>query len=204
MNVRFALIVMEFQGLRDYVALLEHNLPVIVHRESQFKAGLADLGVDEGAIDGLYELQSGAATRLIAGSAIVALWAAYEAAVNFSAGYLQQQREVALPLRSLRGSFLDRARMYFDDVLKFDLHPVEDANWDRLRVLAEVRHSFAHDNGKDPGPKTARGKMLRAWASTTTELRVAEGYVVPSLAFVRESAEYLSSLVAELIMRVRG
>jgi len=35
----------------------------------------------------------------------------------------------------LRGNYLERARRYHDDVLKFDLHPV-GTDWQRLERLA--------------------------------------------------------------------
>jgi hypothetical protein len=194
---------MEFQSLQDYVALLDRHVPAIVDHESALKAGLADLGVDEQAIDELHELQIGAATRLIAGSTIVALWAAYEAAVLECARHLQQKREIALCLSQLRGPFLGRARLYFDDVLTFDLHPPTAVDWDRLKLLAELRHSFAHDNGMDLGPKTRRGRRLRTLASRHPELRIVDGYIVPSIKFVEEAAQYLGTLVRDLVARIR-
>jgi len=203
MNVRFGLILMEFQSLRDYVALLERNLPGVIERESAIKAGLADLGVDELATYDLAELQSGVTTRLIGGSAITALWAAYESAVLYCATYLQQRREVRLSLQDLRGSFLERARQYFDDVLKFDLHPPETTDWDRLRLLAELRNSFAHDNGVYPGSRARRAKRLREWVAATPGLSIADGYVVPQIAFVREATAHVAAVVGELINRTR-
>ncbi|SRR6266571_1732866 len=205
-DLRFTEVGYELMVLAQYITLLEANLPTVVDAEK--RRVWVDLDPDDDADRQIGHhledrLDQGVTTRFLAGAAMIATWAIYEATVSQMADYVRDQKEVSLRMSRLKGDFLERARTYYDDVLKFDLHPL-GTDWTRLQRLAELRHLIAHANGRLWDVPGEDRKRLESWIKSTAGLSiVGDEYVVVSLDFVRQSHTFVDGLLKDLVDRVR-
>ncbi|MBI2174745.1 MAG: hypothetical protein HYU33_06075 [Candidatus Omnitrophica bacterium] len=205
-DLRFIEIGYEFHVLRESIRLLEEHLPMVVSTEiarlreavdPDDEASLSEVSFRES------ELEQGVVTRAVTGAPVIAAWAGYEAAVTKLARSIQKCRSIRLGLSDLRGSFLDRARKYFADVLAFELHP-QGTDWGRLEMIATVRHCLAHANGRFPDIKGKDQQRVLDFARITSELRLEGEYIVVTLPFARSAVEFIDSLLSELVERTRA
>jgi hypothetical protein len=190
LDLRFAEIPYELLILSEYIKLVERNLPTIVEAEKPR------------IWQGLDRDDPGERTRFLTASCLIAVWALYEAAVSQLAAYVRHHREASLTLSDLRGGFLERARKYFDDVLRFDLHPV-DTDWRRLGTIAALRHALAHANGRLDDIKPPGRERIEEYVRDDQRLSIEEEYVIVSLEFVRDAHAFIDTLLHDLIERVK-
>ena len=203
--MRFNEIELQLHALAEYVTLLDTNLPKIVEAERDRVRREHSDDQDEGTVADHLEsrLDSGLATSLLMSSAVVAVWAQYELVVSELAKRIARQKEISLRLCDLRGSFMERARKYFDDVLRFDLHPIE-TDWDTLGLLADVRHAIAHANGQLEDMQQAERARLERRLARTPTLTVVDGCLVVSPEFAREASDTVSRLLRDLMRRMEN
>jgi hypothetical protein len=193
--------------IEQYVALVEAHLPTIENEERARIWANVDHS-DELERDIAHRLEDliddGVSTRFLLGASIVACWALYEATVLEIASYVQSKRGLALRVSSLRGNFLERARTYFDDVLKFPLHqPTTD--WKRLEKLANLRHFLAHANGDLRSINPSLRSEFLSWANGVDGLSIVnDQYLVIRAPFAKETLLFLKSLLDELVDRTRA
>ncbi len=107
-----------------------------------------DPGQSEACEHDLDMLDEGNVTRLLTGSAILAIWALYETAVQKCAVILQQTKKEKLKMSDIKGrGVLGTAEKYYSAVLQTPLHAAS-VDMSRLRTIATIRHVFAHANGE--------------------------------------------------------
>lgn len=109
-------------------------------------------------------LDDGVTTRHLLNATMVTAWAVYETAVVEVPEYAQGRREILLSLQDLNGGFVHRARLYFDYVLRLDLHPV-GTDWTRLEMLAKLRNILAHTSGTLTAMKPRDRAAVAQWAT---------------------------------------
>jgi hypothetical protein len=205
-DLRFVEVGYELMMLSEYVALLETNLPTII--EAEKKRIWLDLDREDDAdrSSGYHleqRLEEGVTTRFLTAAAVTGTWAIYEATVAKMASHIQRSKEVSLRMSHLKGNFLQRARRYFDDVLKLDLHPI-DTDWSRLERLGNLRNVLAHANGRLWDVPEDDRRRATSWVASTPGLTIVdEEYLIVSLAFARESLSFVDDLLRELVERVR-
>jgi len=85
--------------------------------------------------------------RFFWGPFIVSLYAVLETSVIEIARLIQQSQKQGIAINDLRGDFIERAKKYYKNVLKFELCSDGNAR-QRIKILAEVRHAIAHANGR--------------------------------------------------------
>jgi hypothetical protein len=205
-DLRFVDIGYERMMLEQYVALVDAHLEDLKSKEAARIEAATD-PEDEADIQLMFHLkdrlEEGVTTRFLVASVIVAVWALYEAAVDEIAEYAQKRRGLSLKLSSVRGAFVDRARKYFDEVLKFPLHHV-GADWDRLAALERLRHALAHGNGDLRHVQGDKLKPFAKWCSSTQGISVVAGrYVVIQPTFATDSVAFLKTLLDDLTNRTR-
>lgn len=205
-DLRFTEIGYELMVLKQYVDLVDAHMPAVLEAE---RARIwADLNTDdEGDRSTGWHLEDlldqGVTTRFLTAAAVIGGWATYESAVDKLGAYVRHRKEISLRLSQLKGDFLTRARTYFDDVLKVDLHPL-DADWDHLEHLQALRNLLAHGNGVVSEIRPDVLKKHEKWLRSTPGLAVVNNeYVVVSMSFAKSSVGFVDGLVAELTDRVR-
>jgi hypothetical protein len=209
-DFRFAEINGEIWALEMYLDLVERSLKSLADSE---RARLLKEYSHEGApfeshsvqlaFQLAEEMESQVLPRLLLGPCLISLWSLFESSVVEIADYIRRQRDLDLTLNDLRGSFLARAEKYFRDGLHYDFS-LEGDCWRRLSRIAEVRHAFAHANGRlSAVPETLRPSILQI-VDSGEGLSFDGDFLVPSVDFVRESFAYVKSTLEDLMNRVRA
>jgi hypothetical protein len=97
--------------------------------------------------EGLEDLIEVALPRLFRGPFLISLYAVYESCVTEISGLIQKKKGIHISINDLKGDFLERAKKYFKDVLKFQVYS-DSRSWDRITMLSVVRNAIAHANGR--------------------------------------------------------
>jgi hypothetical protein len=208
-DLTFADIPHELMLLKEYIELLENHLPALVQAEKgriwAEATNSEDPDVPSSYVASHLEalLDDGITTRFLTGSAFIAVWAIYEASVRRFAEHLAK-RQGAKRMPGRNGSFVQRAKRYFGQDLRFPLHdPATD--WERLEKLAKIRHALAHANGRlEDVQNQADVKLLRTMVKSGLGLSLVDDYLVLSLPFVRESLDFVDGLITALQERVEA
>ena len=193
----------DLQALGLYLDTVEQQLAFLrdqwrVRLNADLRAATED---ESGWLQQESQIREAHVTRSLRGGFIISLWASYESGVSEVANLLEDAK--CLPRKfpgGGGGTWIDRAKTYFDSVLEFPLHPDPD-DWDRLGVLYAVRNTYAHANG--------RLRLVRIPARETLEEAIGEGtgirYEWDGLhvdgPYARGSYEFVESLLKDLIRR---
>ena len=148
-------------------------------------------------------LSEEAAPRLARGSYVVALYAAYESGITELAASLQRRVGEGLALQDIRGgTFIDRARKYFDIVLQIPLCP-DEAQWSTIVELALVRHASAHANGRVIG-LSSKGKRILNAMQQRGDAREYWGSIAIEAPYLRRALQAVDTCMRDLIERTRA
>lgn len=205
-DFRFVEFPYELWFVEEHIKLLEANLESILkHQKARFRNefDLDDEADRQTVFHFESQLDEGVATRVLVAAPLFAAWATFESTLATVTTYAQRQRELELGMNHLRGGFLQRFRRYSRDVLNLEIRP-EDTDWTALERIAELRHFFAHANGRlaDMKDQKQRDRML-VWAQAQDGLEEVDGYIVPSVPYVRATFNLLSIAVNRAIESVR-
>jgi hypothetical protein len=205
-DLRFVDAGYELMMLRQFEAIVRSHLPALVSAE---KARVwEDLDRDDDADRNVGHhledrLDEGVTTRFITGAIVVATWAVYESTVKLLADHVRGARDVKLKLSDLNGTFPEKSRKYFGEVLRTDLHPI-GTDWERLERLAQLRHILAHANGRIGDVPISDWNRVKQWVQATRGISVVDDdYIVLSVEFVADARSFVDHLLRELVDRVR-
>jgi hypothetical protein len=85
--------------------------------------------------------------RFFWGTFIVSLYAVFETGVTEIARLMQKSMKQGIAINDIRGDFLERAKKYYKNVLRFDLY-CNNKDWVHIKRLTDIRHAIAHANGR--------------------------------------------------------
>jgi hypothetical protein len=140
--------------------------------------------------------------RLFRGPFLVALYAVYESAVGEVAQLMQQSLPHGISIKDLKGDFLERAKKYYKHILGFDLY-TEDKEWQRIKMLAELRNAFAHVNGRMEMLNEKSKKLIRGWEKQKKGIATYSGYIVCDANIVAEVFENVCKSLRNLLDRYK-
>jgi len=155
-NVDFRLldVSLELHALEDHYELIEKQISHLSHSEKVSlgeylkKENLTPEGPEwDLAIQECDHKVEFLLPRFFWGPFIVSLYAVIETSVIEIARLIQQSQKQGIAINDLRGDFLERAKKYYKNVIKFELCS-DTTIWQRIKILAEVRHVIAHANGR--------------------------------------------------------
>ena len=181
------------QSARDILDTMLENLPSLSQNDrqpwSQFAHEIHDDYVE-------FQLPF-----ILYNSFLVSLYGMYESAVTRIAGHIQKKKEQKVSLdANKKGDFLDHAKKYYRDVLKFELSK-NNRSWERLKILAELRHAIAHANGHLEMVKESKRKKIRTWMEKYIGIEDYNGDIVVSQIFVRETFDIVKDCLEDLLKR---
>ena len=209
-DLRFIDITSELLHLSTHAAMLRNGHDALIAAERARIRSAPELqeededGVAEQTADWLEGyLDDGVTTRHLLNATLVTTWAVYETAVIEIAAYAQERLEIMLSMHDLNGGFVQRARRYFDDVLRLDLYPI-DTDWTRLELLAKLRNILAHTGGTLRAMKPRDRVTVTQWSTAHPGVRIVRGnYLVLSHDFTDMARDTVDDLLTELVDRVR-
>jgi len=166
-DLRYVYVEYELWALESIMAVIEPTIERAASQtESETLTELRERGwihddaERQFAYDHINEMREYVLPRLLRGPFVVALWAAFEAALKQVAWILARQLGASAPLASRGPDFLRRARTYFAESFGLVLDD-NKARYDRLIDLYVVRNALAHANGLKDGMTEAEWSRLR-------------------------------------------
>jgi len=140
--------------------------------------------------------------RFFWGSFIVSLYAVLETSVTEIASLIQKSQKQGIAINDLRGDFLERAKKYYKNVLKFELCSDDNA-WQHIKILADVRHAIAHANGRLDMLYENRKKRIKALEKQNLGISLDFNYILLDSYFAKETFSKVRSLLLSLIERYK-
>lgn len=140
--------------------------------------------------------------RFFWGPFIVSLYAVLETSVIEIANLIQQSQKQGLSINDLKGNFLERAKKYYKNVLKFEL--CSDNNiWQRIKMLVEVRHAIAHSNGRIDMLNNNSKKKIKALEKQNLGISSHYNYILVDSNFAKETFAKVRLLLEDLVKRYK-
>ena len=135
---------------------------------------------------------------------VVSLHSVYESAVTEIAYLIQEKNGKNESLVNIRGKdFLDRANKYYRGAIGYELSQ-NNQSWERIRILAEIRHAIAHANGHLELVRELKRKRIKRWIKQDIGIEEYYGDIIISGDFVRETYEMVQGELESLIERFKG
>lgn len=210
-NVDFRLldVSLELHALEDHYELIEKQISHLIHAE---KVSLDEYRKKEKLTpeDPEWDFARQECDRKIEfllprffwGPFIVSLYAVLETSVLEIARLIQQNQKQGIGINDLRGDFLERAKKYYKNVIKFEL--CGDTNtWQRIKILAEVRHAIAHANGRLDMLNENTKKRIKALEKQNLGISSHYNYILLDSYFAKETFSKVRSLLKSLVDRYK-
>lgn len=201
---------LELLALEDFLAVIEKEMKSLKQsEESKLEATIEEENLSPDDPDwheahyACDEMVDFVLPRFFRGPFLVALYAVYEAAVTEIAGLIQAKKQQALSLDDIRGSFLDRAKKYFKDILQFELCS-DNTAWERIKMLSELRNAIAHTNGRVKLLPEKAQERVRAWERKGIGIgTTVDDYIIVSSTFLQKTFEIVRSSLEDLVERYK-
>lgn len=194
----------ELDGLDELIALLDRQLTLWKDTDSLHAWIEARLPVEQDYSSFEVYLDRAHVTlpRTFGSAVVVLLWATFESGVRETAKALAQHGGIRKKIDKIKADgFVLKSIEYFGSVLRMPL-AIDKNQEEALMRLARVRNAIAHANGRVEAVKSITPEMLsdleRHGVSTF------QGYIFPSLDFVRQSLHAVRVTLAPIIARVRA
>jgi hypothetical protein len=210
-NVDFRLldVSLELHALEDHYELIEKQISHLIHAE---KVSLDEYRKKENLTpeDPEWDFARQECDRKVDfllprffwGPFIVSLYAVLETSVLEIARLIQQSQKQGISINDLRGNFLKRAKKYYKNVIKFEL--CGDTNtWQRIKILAEVRHAIAHANGRLDMLNENTKKRIKALEKQNLGISSYYNYILLDSYFAKETFSKVRSLLKSLVDRYK-
>ena len=140
--------------------------------------------------------------RFFRGPFLVSLYALYEAVVTEIADLIHARQPRSKRFSTFRRkeklSFLERARQYYDEILRIELCP-DETTWDRLAVLSKLRNAVAHANGRLEMLCPKKRSIVKTLAQSIPDVAMHSGYITFGKVFVSETTHIVISDLRRLI-----
>lgn len=141
--------------------------------------------------------------RFSRGPFLISLWAVFESGMNEIADYIAKAKGLRLRVADLdKRTGLGRWKKYFSAVADFELG-IEEAAWQRLVELYDVRNLLAHANGRLDGG-TDLCKKVRKWCAEGRGLAEGSRFLLVSDEYARSAHELVSGVLLRLTSRVKA
>ena len=142
--------------------------------------------------------------RLFFSPVLVQLWAVFESAITEISKYVKEQQGELRSIEDVKrgANDFDRIEKYYEDVLGFSLIQIDGAKA-QLDMLLLARNAVAHSNGRIEAIESKRLSRLHEMERRNEGVRIGSHYISFYIGFVRQMAHTVSSVVEDLIRRVK-
>jgi len=195
---------LDLWSLEEHVTMLKRELPRIVEEErKRIWEGVADgdehADFDAGTAEAY--LDEGSTTRMLTGTALIAIWATFESVVKRCANRIRKARKLRLRLGDIKGSVLEQADKYFEGVLGFKVW-TDETTRGHLEILRVLRHALAHANGQLEDVHEKEREQIEKWIRDDLPgLKESSGSIVVSIEFVERALDIVKKALEDLSTR---
>ena len=107
----------------------------------------------------------------------MSVYAAYESIVTEIADLIRDRQSQEITIKDLRGDFLQQAKKYYQHILRFELCPHEET-WVQIRMLRDLRHAYAHANGRLALLKRTQQQRIEGWMEQDRGISTHYDYII--------------------------
>jgi hypothetical protein len=112
---------------------------------------------------------------------------------------MQKTMNQSIAIEDLKGEFLERAKKYYKDVLKFKLYN-NNNDWQYITHLTHIRHAIAHANGRvDRLKNDNRNKIMSLKKQNIGVSIEHNNYIVLDSSFSWKTFSAVKSILENLI-----
>lgn len=211
-DFRFWQIEYELSALQEYIRTLESQLPILEKQErEQLEKRVREQNLDEGDRAVQYQqydnLIEWVLPRFFRGQILITLWAIYESAVIEIADYIREKQGVQLTISDIRADAPNRAKKYFEHILKFPLI-VDDQSFETIQMLYGLRNALAHANGRVNAVNENEWNRIKKWHLANAGIVIDgmlsdEPYLMFTSAFIQEAFSAVRDSLHDLMERTR-
>lgn len=140
--------------------------------------------------------------RFYRGPFLVSVYGAYESTVLQIADHMRDKQSQKITIKDLRGDFLQRARKYYEHILRFDLCS-ENEVWERVRMLSDLRNAYAHGNGRMDMLNESLKRRIEHWMCQSSGISTYYDYIVCDACIVDEILRAVRGSLEDLIARYK-
>jgi len=133
---------------------------------------------------------------------IVSMYAVLETSIIEISRLIQHSQKQGIGINDLRGDFLERAKKYYKNVLKFVLCSDSTA-WQRVKILSEVRHAIAHANGRLEMLNENSKKRIMTLEKQNLGISSHYDYILIDSKFAKETFSKVSMMLKILVDRYK-
>lgn len=199
----------ELRALKDHLGLVEQEIMRIRNEEEdRLHASLKREGLSPNDDDWdifrqeFYEKTEFLLPRFLRVPFLVALYAVYESAVIEVSRKMQRKLSQAISIDDLRGDFLERAKKYYEHILRFKLC-TRPRHWERITMLSELRNAIAHANGRVEMLNPGVQKKISKWEKQKLGLSMDYGYIIIDAKLAKNLLESVQSSLTDLVDRFK-
>ena len=139
--------------------------------------------------------------RLFRGPFLVSLFATYESIVTEIANLIRDGQSQKITIEDLKGDFLERAKKYYQHILRFELCSQQEI-WNRIRMLSALRNAYAHRNERmdmlTKKVKSQIGSYMQGFG-----ISIHYGYIICDATTVDEMFRAVRGSLDDLIARYK-
>jgi hypothetical protein len=206
-DIRFRAIEAELYVTLDYLRILDDHLPVVARNErARLENGLEGLEGEEflTTLRWIDEWVDDDLPRLYFSPVLVQLWAVFESAITEISKYLKERQGELRSIKDVKrgANDFERTEGYYRDVLGFPLIQIDGAK-EQLDMLLLARNAIAHSNGRIEAIKSKSLERLWEMGQRHAGVRIGSDYISFYIGFVRQMAHTVSTVIEDLIRRVK-
>ena len=209
-DFRFAEIFYELWALEEILEVIREDSESLKQRivdrkdpEIDRSLLLGDRGDYEIVMQELGELVDRILPRHFSSPFVVSTWGVFESCVGLTASLVRDTIGVRLKLNDIRGSFLERTKRYYADVLGRPF-VLEEAEWAKLRDFYLVRNAMAHTNGNTRFIKPDVLQGITELADRAEEVEIQYGHVTVTDSFLSNSFTLVKGCVEKLVQDAKN
>jgi hypothetical protein len=140
--------------------------------------------------------------RFFWNSFVVSLYAVLETSIIEISRLIQNSQNQGISINELRGGFLERAKKYYNNVIKFELCN-DSYKWQQIKILSEIRHAIAHSNGRLEMLHEKSKKRIQDLEKQSLGISSNYEYIILDCEFVEKNLLNVSDLLNSLVDRYK-
>ena len=115
---------------------------------------------------------------------------------------MQKNIKQGISINDLRGDFLERAKKYYKNALKFELF-CNGKDWQQIKMLTDVRHAIAHANGRIDMLNDKSKKKIKELEKQNIGISCDYNYLLVDSHFAKKALSVVSSVLKNLVDRYK-
>lgn len=140
--------------------------------------------------------------RFFWGSFIVHVYSVFEVSIIEISRLIKRKLNINIDINDLKSNFLERSRKYFNHIINFRF--IDDDNaWEKIKILADVRHVIAHANGRIDMSNDRIKERIKLLEKNKKGISFYSDYILIERSFAWEAFMAVKFILEDLVNRYK-